>query len=1084
MNANDLYQQMVQGDGSTQLRRMLPALDPASAPVDDRTLRELLSQAYQLAQTTRLFDKAGRSAGDWRPFFGDLVQNPLTGEMLPDAAIASALEQKTDFAPQFALFLTFLALHARVREGINAFSQKHLDHYFREILQQQPQGPKPDTAHLVFDLTKSAAQQLLPAGTLLAGGKDPDGNTLLYQTNRETVLSQAKVTAAHSVFVEKKLGLGSKIWSSQVSDLEKKQAAPSAGSEGTWSLFGAPQSNVIAAERTMQEGRVGFAIGSFMFLLAEGERTIELTLTSAPALPGTFGNFDLTADLSARLSGEKGWLEVELQQATLKAATILSPASHYAELYLKIHLPAAQPAVTGYSESILQANLSTSLPVLEIVLRPQSWRYETLRDFRVQSGKVAVEVKGAKTFAARNDDTEAAPRKPFQPFGAAPFAGSHCYIASREIFLKRLTKLSFRLLWQNPPVKFSEHYRGWSSTSINPSNFRTDLELLVNGQWQPLLDDPISLFDPDVNNKTLTDKYLQVQADELNAAFAQGDPLRNNVPNTDSELFSGDDGQLRFVLTQDLNMPFEAFGHRDFPTVMAQKAVLLAKDPVNTILPLPPYTPTLREINFDYKAEEDLFAASGAAVLFHLHPFGVAVTLGKGAALAPDMPLSGHLYLGITGFAPPASINLFFALREGDAVLPDFVAAPDAQSGMTWSYLADNVWQPLSAELVTLDTTATLQRPGLISFTVPTDSLGDNSLLPKGLLWLRGVTDKDFGKTSRAAAVYAQAIDATLLPDESGGYARFDQHLSVGLPANTITKLLKPLPSVKTVRQPLASTGGSASEAPLPYYARVGERLRHKNRAVSPWDFERLTLERFPEVFKAKSIPAGTTEGWQPGQTDLVVVAAHGNGNLEPKASGYLLEQIRQFLASGSASTARIAVRNPVYERIFLDFKVRFLSGLDPGYYSKVLQAELVRYLTPWAFAATADVHFGAKVRRAEMMFFVETRPYVEVLTDFRMYHLNDTRVKHSDIVGKMTIGTDFVIQKPRKPTIGGMTIGQNFIIGEDVEVAEATTPASILVSSPQHRIQILSGSEVCIGISDYGIGSMTIGLDFGVSAN
>jgi hypothetical protein len=58
------------------------------------------------------------------------------------------------------------------------------------------------------------------------------------------------------------------------------------------------------------------------------------------------------------------------------------------------------------------------------------------------------------------------------------------------------------------------------------------------------------------------------------------------------------------------------------------------------------------------------------------------------------------------------------------------------------------------------------------------------------------------------------------------------------------------------------------------------------------------------------------------------------------------------------------------------------------------------------------------------------------------------------------------------------MTIGQSFVIGEDVEVAIATTARSILVSHASHRIaEAIAGT--CDGVPDLGIGYMTVGIDF-----
>ena len=43
-------------------------------------------------------------------------------------------------------------------------------------------------------------------------------------------------------------------------------------------------------------------------------------------------------------------------------------------------------------------------------------------------------------------------------------------------------------------------------------------------------------------------------------------------------------------------------------------------------------------------------------------------------------------------------------------------------------------------------------------------------------------------------------------------------------------------------------------ETPLLYYTRVGERLKHKNRAITPEDYEKVILDRFPGIFQVKCI--------------------------------------------------------------------------------------------------------------------------------------------------------------------------------------------------------------------------------------
>ncbi len=69
-----------------------------------------------------------------------------------------------------------------------------------------------------------------------------------------------------------------------------------------------------------------------------------------------------------------------------------------------------------------------------------------------------------------------------------------------------------------------------------------------------------------------------------------------------------------------------------------------------------------------------------------------------------------------------------------------------------------------------------------------------------------------------------------------------------------------------------------------------------------------------------------------------------------------------------------------------LDFKVRFRAGYDFNHYRVELQDALVRTLSSWAFEGGPDIGFGRTVYRAVLLNVVEELPYVDWVTDFKMY--------------------------------------------------------------------------------------------------
>ena len=56
--------------------------------------------------------------------------------------------------------------------------------------------------------------------------------------------------------------------------------------------------------------------------------------------------------------------------------------------------------------------------------------------------------------------------------------------------------------------------------------------------------------------------------------------------------------------------PFEAFGHKAFPTIYAHKAIDLSKGTGDLLLPNQPYTTTLKSVKLDYTARENFIPSN------------------------------------------------------------------------------------------------------------------------------------------------------------------------------------------------------------------------------------------------------------------------------------------------------------------------------------------------------------------------------------------------------------------------------------------------------------------------------------------
>jgi len=248
-------------------------------------------------------------------------------------------------------------------------------------------------------------------------------------------------------------------------------------------------------------------------------------------------------------------------------------------------------------------------------------------------------------------------------------------------------------------------------------------------------------------------------------------------------------------------------------------------------------------------------------------------------------------------------------------------------------------------------------------------------------------------------------------------------------------------------------------------------------------------LENFSEIYKTKTLQCtNVNKKNAPGHVTVIAVPdQRGNNILEPKCSQLLLDRIQQNIERKADPGATIHVVNPVYETVHFDFYVAFYPGLDLGFYQQQLNRELVAYISPWAFNKKNEIYFGSTFLKSDIIKFIESRDYVDFISQFEMYSLGGEYALYG--IGEMKITLpgdleeidDFIIGEEVHPGIGEMMIDDNFIVGKPVSIAVPSSPSSILVSAPLHRVRLIeNGSAVrSASLAGIGIGSMAIEIDF-----
>jgi hypothetical protein len=913
-----------------------------------------------------------------------------------ERALEATLTGRDDHQPHYALFLAFLRLFAYAREQANTLTGRHLDFYYREILRLQEKAPVPGKVHLLAELAKQATEHLFPAGELFKAGKDDLGKDAFFANDRDVVANQAKVASLSTVYRhgDEKVGVTApsdidqgRIFASPVANSQDGLGAAITSEDQSWHPFHNKifQDGVLA-KIDMPKAEIGFAVASHYLLLAQGIRTIAVSLqTSSPA------GGDYHQDVVCLFTTAKGWLEKSVPFFFAETGDIT----------LTIQLDGADPAVVPYSMKTHGYSFNTDLPIMMVKLKQRDtakYAYPALQDLVITGFDLAVYVQQLKMLALSNDFGPVDSSKPFQPFGASPVKNSALTIGSKEVFQKKLNKAVLNVQWQNTPAPYgatqvdavTQYLQGgvWKQ-------YKHNVQADVTGSSFTLLGDPQS-----------PDKPPYVDAPDLS---------ENQYYDTSSL-----NGFVRLQLSGD-------FGQESFEQALIDYIKRVTdSDPNNDgTKPIAPTGPFITELTLDYNAQQSIALNSATpssfdnrgALFYHLAPFGYAEQhpfLKAASAVAdqsiyllpqlkhlnvndPNLPAGqpvkheAEFYIGISDLQPPQNLALLFQVADGTA--DPLSVKPDPH--IQWSYLRDNEWLAFAKQDVQ-DRTAELINSGVITFSVPRDATDGNSLLPAGMHWLRAAVASKSDSVCRLIMVAAQALEATFL--DHGNDPAFPAKT---LPAGTISKLDQPDADVKSISQPFPSFGGRGKEAPADFYTRISERLRHKDRAIALWDYEHLILQAFPQIYRAKclnhtqydpdSSGAVIYRELAPGHVTVVTIPDQQFRNLRdplrPYTSLGLLEEIALFLSERLNCFVQLHVKNPLFEEVKVACKVILVKGYDESFYLKQLQGAVIRFLSPWAFPGGGSPTFGGKIYKSVLIDFIEDLPYVDCVTDFLMFH-------------------------------------------------------------------------------------------------
>ena len=425
--------------------------------------------------------------------------------------------------------------------------------------------------------------------------------------------------------------------------------------------------------------------------------------------------------------------------------------------------------------------------------------------------------------------------------------------------------------------------------------------------------------------------------------------------------------------------------------------------PEAIIIPRQPYTPTLAEpITIDYSLDESSINNNSDGIpapsMSIITPYGIQNGLNVSSLSDELTSMSiqqerASLSIKLNGVQMLAVLTLYFEMNPFKYEL----GGNYGKETPVWYYKTCEGWTSFADTDLISDTTNRFCRSGIVQLKI-CDAVVSAANNPKGELWLK-IDINPIDNTSSSSsnnpfdaleAVYAQAVEVEFNPQSEG-----QVETGAALPKGSITKAKTSIKGIKKINQPYNGLEGKKDESDTKFYARVSEKLRHKGRAWNGWDYERLVLERFPDVASVKCLPCyccdekGETR-MEPGHVTLIVVpdlqAIPQPNLLCPTIGKSLEDEIADYISQKAPSFIELHVVSPTYKEAKVHCEIILRKGLtDINYYKDLFNNQLIEFFAPWISSETAEIEFKNNQNESQIQAFIENLEYVDHFEGFRL---------------------------------------------------------------------------------------------------
>lgn len=954
--------------------------------------------------------------------------------------------------PHIALFFSFMHLFRYLTDQLNELPQHHLDHYYERILHLERRNQLPDQTHLVFQLAQGVARHTLENQTAFRAGKDAAGRELFYGLEKPLSLNQAKVVEIKTLYVSDDMKSdGSRVtacYENTILDTDKTTPAPDKIDQVR------PFYALGKGGEQEKMSVIGFGISSAEFLTSKASRTIRvfLELENFPDISNSLSSenkgriqtllvgigLNLAQLFKIEISTTEGW--VELDGATVGAGNPSNALDGTSQLFpvrsseandndelskypdtrakdvdilgidgsnglcVSVTIQLGKSVAATASPLPARDGMSAQWPVLKVNLQRNSpfldqKDYELLLPLVLQARVSSVFVASLVTDVTDFEVIEASTgiRLP----------------SSKNIELSRYVEQG--LIIRAPEILKRQLVIG-KNGDTEPCENLTNVQVEVsngNKSQLTLFEDNREVSSPAILNRNFKkDRYLlakgfpepQEPVVELLTVLGNADHVpdapqleRGTVSSRANRPIYGD----LTITYQSYQLIFLAGNSKDPKSVLFEPAAAAA------------VKPSLIDDNYDqmlyllphqgYQEIKTLHVVSeaGKSSFPLLRPLTAPVPSGSAIP-------NGNLFIGLKALEPLQTLSMLFQVADGTEDIYD-KQTPDIE----WSYLAKNAetgmdeWRRFPSSAVLTDQTKadpggkkSLVQSGIVELSIPKHITAESTILKPGFHWIRASALEVYQKEEQVTnvlslpkliAIHAQAGKVVLLTNDVAG-----SHFKSPLPVKTISALRQRQSAILKTDQFYSGFGGRAFEPDTDFYRRISERLRHRRRAVTAWDYERLVLEHFPEIRAVKCLQhTHEDKVCANGHITVAVLPFLRNPEfqqpLQPNPSMALLENVKSFLRKKTnlfvadiddGPDGYLHIVRPGYEQVAVLAKVRFRTDgfADQETLMFRLDEDIASYISPWAFDNTQPPRFGNVLYRTDLLCHLETLPYVDYI--------------------------------------------------------------------------------------------------------